>query len=159
MNITYISIQSFEFYEVGDDGSVWSTRFGKRRRLKPYPDGRGYLAVILRRGGRSHMFRVHRLVLESFVGPRPDGRECRHLDGDRVNNALTNLTWGTRAENNADKPRRYRTLGWDGAQEARRLHREGMTFLQVAETLDQPIVNVRNAIKYKTYKTTPVASA
>jgi hypothetical protein len=31
--------------------------------------------------------------------------ECRHLDGDPANNALTNLAWGTRAENMHDKIR------------------------------------------------------
>jgi hypothetical protein len=48
---------------------------------------------------------VHTLVLNAFVGPRPAGHECRHLDGDPANNALTNLAWGTHAENYRDKVR------------------------------------------------------
>jgi len=46
---------------------------------------------------------VHRLVLEAFVSPRPEGKECRHLDGNPANNKLENLTWGTKLENEADK--------------------------------------------------------
>ena len=30
---------------------------------------------------------VHKLVLLAFVGPRPKGMQCRHLDGDPGNNS------------------------------------------------------------------------
>lgn len=45
---------------------------------------------------------VHHLVLEAFVGPMPEGHEGCHRDGDRTNNHLGNLYWGTRAENVRD---------------------------------------------------------
>jgi hypothetical protein len=48
---------------------------------------------------------VHALVLEAFVGLCPQGMECRHLNGVRHDNRLANLTWGTYAENNADRVR------------------------------------------------------
>lgn len=48
---------------------------------------------------------VHTLVLEAFVGPAPDGMECRHLDGNQRNNRLGNLAWGTPDQNQADKVR------------------------------------------------------
>lgn len=47
-------------------------------------------------------FLVHRLVLETFVGFCPKGLECRHLDGNKFNNWLINLAWGTRKENMRD---------------------------------------------------------
>ena len=46
---------------------------------------------------------IHRAVLLAFVGPPLEGEECRHLDGDHRNNALSNLAWGTRTENAADR--------------------------------------------------------
>lgn len=46
--------------------------------------------------------RVHRLVLEAFVGPCPAGMECRHLNGNCADNRVENLAWGTHAENCAD---------------------------------------------------------
>jgi hypothetical protein len=50
--------------------------------------------------------RIHRLVLEAFVGPCPEGMECRHHpDRDPANNRLENLRWGTRTENVADMKR------------------------------------------------------
>lgn len=48
---------------------------------------------------------VHQLVLEAFVGPRPEGTECCHYDDDRGNNRLSNLRWGTSSENELDKVR------------------------------------------------------
>lgn len=45
---------------------------------------------------------VHHLVLEAFVGLRPQGTECCHYDGDTTNNRLDNLRWGTSADNKAD---------------------------------------------------------
>jgi hypothetical protein len=46
---------------------------------------------------------VHRLVLEAFVGPNPEGMVCRHLDGNPRNNHVGNLAWGTHVENGADQ--------------------------------------------------------
>lgn len=46
---------------------------------------------------------VHHLVLIAFVGPPPPGEEACHGDGDPANNRKTNLRWGTRKSNHADK--------------------------------------------------------
>lgn len=42
---------------------------------------------------------VHELALEAFVGRRPPGCQADHVDGDRSNNAISNLEWVTPAEN------------------------------------------------------------
>jgi hypothetical protein len=49
---------------------------------------------------------VHVLVLETFIGPRPDGYEADHIDHDGMNNHLPNLRWLPRAENQARKRNR-----------------------------------------------------
>lgn len=46
---------------------------------------------------------VHRLVLESFTGPCPDGMECSHNNGNPADNRVENLRWDTRKGNHADK--------------------------------------------------------
>lgn len=100
-------------YRVGDDGSVWSCHLGMGRkglgvawrRLKPGRQTSGHLFVALRLAGRYVTRRVHQLVLLAFVGPRPEGMQCRHLDGDPTNNQLENLRWGTPLENHADSVR------------------------------------------------------
>ena len=64
----------------------------------PYP------MVRLCRDAKKKNARVHTLVLNAFVGPRPDDMEARHFpDRDRSNNKLSNLRWGTKVENAAQE--------------------------------------------------------
>lgn len=66
--------------------------------LNPYLSSDNYLRVNLR--GRD--VRVHTLVLEAFVGPRPSGYVACHNDGDGSNNNILNLRWDTYSSNNFD---------------------------------------------------------
>ena len=94
-------------YEVSDLGRVKSLNYRgstmKIRIMKATPNYAGYLVITL---GKDHkQYRVGRLVLESFVGPCPENQECCHDDGDRGNNKLNNLRWGTSIDNGNDKRR------------------------------------------------------
>lgn len=82
---------------VSSDGRLYSERL--RRELRPCVLGNGYAYVCLRNGKPST---VHSLVLGAFIGPRPTGMETRHLDGNKLNNKIENLAYGTSAENSAD---------------------------------------------------------
>lgn len=108
------------FYEVSDLGRVrsldhWTQWRGKSwyiKRglvLKQGPTDNGYLQVTMfaRRGGKKVQLspKVHRLVLEAFVGPCPEGQEARHGPGGQHDNRLVNLCYGTKAENAGDKLR------------------------------------------------------
>jgi hypothetical protein len=53
--------------------------------------------------GRNFQCGLHRLVALAFLGPAPEGMEVRHLDGNKRNARLENLTYGTQAENYADR--------------------------------------------------------
>ena len=113
----WTSIPGYEgFYEVSSFGDVRSlTRFVpygrhkgmtyKGRDLRLFVSG-SYLSVKLSKAGITRTAYVHELVLMAFVGPRPpmDERcEIRHLDGDKTNNQLSNLKYGTSKENAADR--------------------------------------------------------
>lgn len=75
----------------------------KEQILRPGKDKNGYLQLLLCRDSVQKMYKIHRLILEAFVSLRPLGMECRHLNGDRLNNNLYNLVWGTTQENMQDK--------------------------------------------------------
>lgn len=62
-------------------------------------DSQGHLVVRL--NNPRAMPYIHQLVLLTFVGPA-EGRDCRHLDGSKDNNQLSNLAYGSRRENNID---------------------------------------------------------
>jgi len=65
--------------------------------------GKRYRLVQLRDGKKGRYFKVHRLVLEAFVGPCPDGMEACHNDGNSFNNHVGNLRWDTPINNHADR--------------------------------------------------------
>jgi hypothetical protein len=71
----------------------------------------GYLTVCLvRHDGKKKTRFVHHVVLESFRGDRPVGTEARHVhDHTPTNNTLSNLEWGTKAQNAQDRDRHGRT--------------------------------------------------
>jgi hypothetical protein len=86
-------------YEVSDQGRV--RRAG--RVLSPGPHSQGYTRFNLCKDSVRRPFMGHQLVLLAFVGPRPEGQETRHLDGNPANNCLTNLCYGLPSDNGADR--------------------------------------------------------
>lgn len=99
----------FPDHEIDESGRVWSVK-RRRRALKAYRDKSGYLVIYLQRDGESKQYRftVHKLVALVFLGP-PAFPEAvvRHKDGSGrlgygANNNVSNLEWGTQAENVQD---------------------------------------------------------
>lgn len=101
--VIYREIRGYPGYAVGDDGSVWSSRRCWWRKLKTTPSDSGYCTVSVCRNGKATTKLVHRLVLESFIGPCPDGMEaCHSPDRNPSNNRLSNLRWDTHEGNERD---------------------------------------------------------
>lgn len=109
-------------YEISTLGRIRSmeTKRGPRPApliLKQRQSESNYASVALWDGTQIRHKRVHVMLLETFVGPKPTPQHVtRHLDGDRTNNTLDNLKWGTLSENAADT-RRHRGIT-DGEQYA-----------------------------------------
>lgn len=102
------------FYEISDRGrmrALWKAgNFHKAGRiLKPWVLRNGYLQVHLKPPKVPRKAKcIHVMILEAFVGPEPD-KEVRHLNGNRMDNRLRNLAWGTHQEN-VDDSRRHGTM-------------------------------------------------
>lgn len=69
------------------------------RVLSPGTVESGHKIVVL---GRGNSRLIHKLVLDAFVGPCPDGHEGCHRDGNPGHNAKSNLRWATRSDNIRD---------------------------------------------------------
>ena len=93
----WLNVPGNERYLVSDSGEIQGPS-GKC--LRPMQH-KGHLYVFMQRKKKY----VHRAVLEAFSGMCPAGMECRHLDGNPVNNDVSNLVWGTRYENAQDTKR------------------------------------------------------
>jgi len=87
-------------YFVSEGGDVFSTVNGSLRKLSGYVQKNGYKVVKLRKTESSKvLYRVHRLIAEAFV-PNPDNKpDVNHIDGNKTNNAASNLEWVTPKEN------------------------------------------------------------
>jgi hypothetical protein len=103
------------YYEVSNFGEVRSLeRKGrkKERILKPHLNGDTvkYLAVTLHKNGKMETRKVHHLVLEAFVGPRPENMYALHGPKGHLDNSVANLYWGTQQRNCSEDKLRDGTL-------------------------------------------------
>lgn len=82
---------------VSSDGTIYKKDHRKTNPeyevAKPFTR-KGYLRLKI---GTS-IYSVHRLVLETFVGPCPEGKTCDHRNMVRDDNRIENLWWATASE-------------------------------------------------------------
>lgn len=97
-------IEGYEgLYKINEKGEVFSVH--ANRLLKQFDYG-GYLVLSLYlpgEKGKTHF--IHRLVAKNFLGKAPKNYQVRHLDGNKKNNNLSNLKYGTSSENQQDRLR------------------------------------------------------
>lgn len=106
------TIPGFEDYKVSSLGRIESSRStqtGYKRKARIFnerkPATNGYILISLRADGIQSMRTLHSIVLETFVGPRPEGMEGCHNNGVRHDCRLTNLRWDTTKANHEDSVR------------------------------------------------------
>lgn len=81
------------------------TKRVKGKVLAPFTDKDGYQRINLCKDSKKKQVAIHRLVLESFVGPRPEGHEACHNNGKPKDNRVENLRWDSVSNNSLDKVR------------------------------------------------------
>jgi len=147
-------IKGFKGYFIDERGSVFSVVPRNNHHKPKTPrkisvwDDRGYPAVHI---GKKKRY-IHRLLLETFVGPAKKDQECRHLDGNTRNNDIGNLAWGSRSENQMDRSRhgtsnrgmRHGMAKYDEDQvkKIKKMHDEGMKMCRIAEKMQIPASSV-----------------
>lgn len=87
----------FKNYKISDRGRVFSEISNKI--LKPIKCKDGYLRVNLYINKKPQKKLIHLLVAESFISPKKDNLQVNHMDGNKLNNDLSNLEWVTPSEN------------------------------------------------------------
>ena len=118
-NERWLPVSGWEgYYEVSDYGRVRSVervlnrsngrKYTVRQQvMATFREPKNHIVVTLNRDGKKSGVNrlVHQLVLEAFVGPRPDGLVACHRDDDPDNNHVSNLRWGTYSDNTYDQIR------------------------------------------------------
>lgn len=151
-------ISGWSNYQVSNLGRVRHIHIIKSR-----TSNNGYLRASLSRGvGAAKAaplgFTIHGLVAGAFIGERPQGLVINHIDGNKLNNRPENLEYITQGENHRHAVRLGLTasgdrngarthreklcrgeqvntakLTYDQVQELRRLFKEGVTTVELAE--------------------------
>lgn len=97
------AIPGFSLYEASDAGFVRSVNYkrtGKKVVLKPATGHDGYpQTMLLSDTGKYETHKIHWFVTLTFLGPRSEGMEVNHKNGNKQDNAIDNLEYVTRREN------------------------------------------------------------
>ena len=120
-------------------GHEWKIVQDRPKILRHAIAKKGYHMVRLQlKPGYQKLVTVHKLMLEAFVGPRPNPKYhgC-HIDDNKNNNALDNLEWNTGHKN---LQARFRNNGGEkleknDIQTIRRLRNLGMSQHTIANRL------------------------
>lgn len=140
-------------YECDDNGNIY--RKGSEFPLKPFSDMRGYLAVVLMSDkGEKVRCKVHAVIAETFIGPRPAGAIVEHKNLNKHDNRVVNLEYISQRENVARaqvsvKNKKYLSL--DEVQAIRARLKKGESFREIGEDLGMPYWIIRDIAIGKTY--------
>lgn len=121
--------QATRLHEVSNTGEI---RNLNGRSVKPWVGTTGYMTIKIYIDGKRKNKKLHRLIAEVFI-PNPENKpEVNHIDGDKLNNHISNLEWCSHKENMAHagetglikttprtmgqklgKTSKYHNVGWD----------------------------------------------
>jgi len=142
------SIKGFEsYYEVSNFGnikSITSTKLRTRNRpstkkekiFKQRLSKEGYCRTALTVKNKVSYLQVHRIVAEAFI-PNPNNYPVvNHIDGNKLNNHVSNLEWTTSSLNQKhayDTGLKKKKINLEQKLEIIELRKQGLTYYKIAE--------------------------
>ena len=151
-------IVGFPHYEISSYGRILSFRCATPKFLKPWKlHLKQYLYISLRKNDKTYKFRVHRLVLETFIGLCPEGMEGCHNDGNRTNNYINNLRWDTLSNNQKDRLKHgtdqrgsknvLSKLKEDNIPEIFKMKKRGMTISEISKIFSVSYATISSVLR------------
>lgn len=150
------SINGYEgLYDVSNLGRVRSLKRATTRGIVLKQTMKhGYMHVCLSKENKPSTKSVHRLVAEAFIANPMNKPVVNHIDGDKTNNAVSNLEWATHSENELHS---FRVLGkkpsrpWSG--KPRKFARK-LSYADATAIIDSKRSSRELAAEYGVSKTT-----
>lgn len=84
-------------YACTTTGEIWSHR--RQKFMSPSKNKRGYLHIVFYKDKNRYDYRVNRLIAMTFLDNTENKKQVNHIDGNKLNNYLSNLEWVTAEEN------------------------------------------------------------
>lgn len=172
------NILDFNGYQVSNIGRVRSMdRFCGNRHgvihgklLKPFINRRGYLEVNLYKNSKCTAKIIHRLVAKAFIPNNFNKPQVNHIDGNKLNNKVSNLEWMSNSENqlHAYKLGLQPSRAGENNNKAKitdkdvnllkQLYNSGMSIIEVSNSSNINMSIIRQIIYGRTWKlnTTPI---
>lgn len=86
----------YNHYSINCDGIIWSHKNGKIKIKSQYINKDGYAVVsIYNHPDKPKILKVHRIVAETFLNSFDKDLQVNHMDGDKLNNKVSNLEMTT----------------------------------------------------------------
>lgn len=89
-------------YQISNYGRVKSLRYRGHNKvaiMKPEETKHGYLQIMLGVPNKRKRYKIHRLVADHFLNNPENKPQVNHLDENKLNNHVDNLSWCTSKEN------------------------------------------------------------
>lgn len=84
---------------------IWSYKRKQPRKIKLFPNDRGYLMFNVCNGGKRKTIMYHQLIVKLFIDPNYDSKtqQIDHIDHNRTNNSIENLKVVSAGQNQINK--------------------------------------------------------
>ena len=133
-------------YQVSNLGNIRNTKKNKLKKI--FINEKGYCQTTLNKNGKLKQVRLHQLVAKAFI-PNPNNYiEINHIDGNKLNNELSNLEWCSRKHNVIHA---YKT----GLISKHQIEK---TTIKMKEKNKKPIVQIANGIVINEFESIQKAS-
>ena len=91
--VLYKPIPHYEDYYVSNLGEIYSTKWGKWKKLKIHLNENGYRRVTLRQHNKTVVRRAARLTALAFIVTEDPNLNVIHIDKNKLNDTANNLKW------------------------------------------------------------------